>query len=155
MLPLALLKTAQGHPVVRFVWSCAPVAPTWAQAGAGMCLEQRSCIGSHPIVLPSPLAADRTQERRDVQWAPCSVRYLDERAPAGSHLHRKGALFMDGLGCCIQRGERRQGTKLHALHPHICRMAIGFGGCPRPTSGGTPSSTCGSRMRHVVSHEES
>ena len=101
MLPLALLKTAQGHPVVRFVWSCAPVAPTWAQAGAGMCLEQRSCIGSHPIVLPSPLAADRTQERRDVQWAPCSVRYLDERAPAGSHLHRKGALFVNGLGWCI------------------------------------------------------
>ena len=74
MLPLLLLKTAQGHPVV-------------SQRCRDLALQS---LRSAQLTFDAVYAVGGAEKWRDVQWTHGAVRQLDECAFARGHLHLKG-----------------------------------------------------------------
>ena len=106
-LPLSLLKTAQGHPMV---WIAHSLAVLWCfclsecaiqkQHEKGFWCDNRFhsmfCNTRLPVraeIAPLLCTACWTQEWRDLQWSFSQLWYLDEYSSSWSYLHLKGELF--------------------------------------------------------------
>lgn len=121
MLPLSLLKTSQGHPMVGDFFPMLNCSTNASQSPKGTRFSRVSSpIDRSPsrnptikqttdqpphIFFPTILSffalllkAGGTEERRDLQRPPRFVRYVDERAFEGGYLYRqrRGPVLADG-----------------------------------------------------------
>ena len=157
-MPLSLLKTSQGHPMVRrraplpppsidratryVTTRTAPVPRTHARDVAPS--PDRPSLHARiltPISRPLPTirAAGGAEERRDVQRPSRELRHVDERAPQGGDLHVQGRRSFLAHGQLLRPGEH------HQVHLRARRGAPPGGG--GESAKGQPPANRGSRAR--------
>ena len=158
MLPLSLLKTSQGHPMVRrraplpppsidrstrYVTSRTPPFPRTHARDVAPSPDRPSLHARilTPISRPLPTirAAGGAEERRDVQWSSRELRHVDERAPQGGDLHVQGRRSFLAHGQLLRPGEH------HQVHLRARRGAPPGGG--GESAKGQPPANRGSRAR--------
>lgn len=144
-LPLSLLKTAQSHPMVSWIslhiYRFSQLRHNAVhythntKTVVGIWFEYQNILINNALIV---LTVGWIEEWRNIQWASCELRHMDEYQFAWSDLHIKGLQWHNTKQIDINH--------LMRLFP-LCRMVIGSGVCRSATFVEAQSSTCESQTK--------